>query len=75
MLASTSSVPARGAMYDATVMASGSGSALRSTLPLGVSGSASSVTNADGTMYSGSFALSASRSPATVSSTSAVATT
>ena len=34
--------------------ASGAGSALRSTLPLGVSGSASSTTKAEGTMYSGS---------------------
>ena len=33
---------------------SGAGRALRSTLPLGVSGSASRATNADGTMYSGS---------------------
>ncbi|CAM3618280.1 hypothetical protein COSO111634_20855 [Corallococcus soli] len=34
--------------------ASGSGRACRSTLPLGVSGSAATVTNAVGTMYSGS---------------------
>ena len=33
---------------------SGAGSALRSSLPFGVSGSASSTTNAAGTMYSGS---------------------
>ena len=33
---------------------SGTGRALRSILPLGVSGSASSTTNADGVMYSGS---------------------
>ena len=32
----------------------GAGRALRSSLPLGVSGRASSTTNADGTMYSGS---------------------
>ena len=36
---------------------SGAGRALRSSLPLAFSGSASTSTNADGTMYSGSFAL------------------
>ena len=43
----------------------GVGSALRSTLPLGVSGSASSVHEADGTMYSGRRSLTccAARAP------------
>ena len=39
---------------------SGAGSARRSSLPFGVSGSRSSTTNADGTMWSGSAADSAS---------------
>jgi hypothetical protein len=42
---------------------SGAGSALRSSLPLGVSGSASSRTNAAGTMYSGSRAAGARAAP------------
>ena len=47
----------RGASYPAASAGrsgSGAGRALRSTLPLGVSGKAGSVTNADGTMASGS---------------------
>ena len=52
--ASTSSTCVRGATYVASAGArSGAGSALRSSLPLGVSGSAFSTTNAPGTMYSG----------------------
>ena len=43
----------------------GSGSALRSTLPLGERGKSSRVTNAEGTMYSGSAAWSHRRSSAT----------
>ena len=43
---------------------SGAGSALRSSLPLGVSGSASSTTKAAGTMYSGSRAARWRRSAA-----------
>ena len=42
----------------------GAGRASRSTLPLGVSGSAGRSTNADGSMYSGSFDLSRARSSA-----------
>jgi hypothetical protein len=34
---------------------------LRSTFPFGVSGSTSSITNTDGTMYSGSFSLNPRR--------------
>ena len=55
MPASSSSVGVRGATYACASSGrapSGAGSALRSTLPLGVSGSASSATNAEGTMYS-----------------------
>jgi hypothetical protein len=56
--ATTSSVGVRGAACarpdSPPRPAPGAGSALRSTLPLGVSGSAASGTNADGTMYSGS---------------------
>ena len=55
--ASTSSTGVRGATYRSSAAASsGAGSALRSSLPLGVSGSASSSTNAAGTMYSGRLA-------------------
>ena len=39
----------------------GSGKALRSTFPFGVSGKLSSTTNLPGSMYSGNFALSRSR--------------
>ena len=54
--ARTGSPPAgvRGARRRRVGVSSGAGSALRSSLPLGVSGSGSSTTNADGTMYSGS---------------------
>ena len=45
---------------------SGAGSAWRSTLPLGVSGSASSTTKAEGTMYSGSLPCRKARSSAAV---------
>ena len=54
--ASISSTGVRGATYPPPPPRpadSGAGSAARSTLPLAVSGSASSTTNADGTMYSG----------------------
>jgi hypothetical protein len=52
--ASTSSTGVRGATYVSSAPAySGAGSARRATFPLGVSGSASSTTTADGTMYSG----------------------
>ncbi|CAM3562829.1 hypothetical protein COSO111634_19375 [Corallococcus soli] len=44
----------------------GAGSALRSTLPLGVSGRDSSITNAAGIMYSGSRPFSAVRRASTV---------
>lgn len=44
--------------------APGAGSARRSSLPLGVSGSASSASNADGTMYSGNRARRNARSSA-----------
>ncbi len=43
---------------------SGAGSARRSSLPLAVSGSASSATKADGTMYSGRRSRQSSRSAA-----------
>ena len=46
---------------DTAVMVGGAGSALRSTLPLGVSGSASSATKWLGIMYSGSLARSVAR--------------
>ena len=49
--ASTSSTGVRGATYrSASAVYSGAGSALRSSFPFGVSGSASSTTNAAGTM-------------------------
>ncbi len=55
MAASFSSVGVRGATKEsADEAASGTGRAFLSTLPLGVSGSASSTTKAEGTMYSGS---------------------
>ncbi len=54
---------------------SGAGSALRSTLPLGVRGSASRTTNADGTMYPGNVCASCSRSAAAVGALPAAATT
>ena len=44
---------ARRVATDAARVTTGAGSALRSSLPFGVSGSASRVTNAAGTMYSG----------------------
>ncbi|CAM5663388.1 hypothetical protein KAURM247S_08248 [Kitasatospora aureofaciens] len=43
----------RGARPTTMVAASGAGSAARSSFPFGVSGNASSSTNADGTRYSG----------------------
>jgi hypothetical protein len=52
----------RGATYRSSADASsGAGSAFRSTLPLGVSGSASRYTYAAGTMCSGSRSRSRSR--------------
>ena len=59
--ARSSSASVRGARYSVAGAAIGSGSALRSTLPFGVSGSASRRTKTDGTMYSGSRSCSASR--------------
>ena len=44
----------------------GAGNALRSTLPLGVTGMASNVTNAHGTMYSGNSRFKYSRSDSSV---------
>src|SRR5437660_929123 len=46
---------------DARASASGAGNALRSTLPLGVCGSAFKKTKAEGIMYSGNFSLQALR--------------
>ena len=61
MLASVSSIGPRGGdergVSSRDRSRSGAGRASRSTLPFGVSGSASSATNAEGTMYSGSDAL------------------
>ena len=60
MMASVSSSGVRGATYAFVTPArapSGAGSALRSTLPFGVSGSASRRTKTQGTMYSGSRAF------------------
>ncbi len=52
--ASISSVAVRGASYAAPVAVSpGAGSALRSTFPVRVSGSAASSTHVDGTMNDG----------------------
>ena len=64
----------RGASYARAAYASpsGAGSALRSSLPLGVSGSASSCTNAAGTMYSGSSASRCARSASTPISAAAL---
>ena len=74
--ASTSSVGVRGATYRSSAGASsGAGSALRSSLPLGVSGNASMKTNAVGSMYSGRRAFRCSRSaPADTASPSATTT-
>src|ERR1035437_4202187 len=52
---------------------SGAGSALRSSLPLGVSGSDSSRTKALGTMYSGSSVLSCVRSSSMLGSSPSLA--
>ncbi|CAM5725167.1 hypothetical protein SFUMM280S_04918 [Streptomyces fumanus] len=52
---STSSVGVAGARPVVRPARSGAGRAARSSLPFLVSGIASSATNADGTMYSGSF--------------------
>ena len=59
----------------ASCAASGAGSAFRSTLPFGVSGSASSPTNAAGTMYSGSCSLRMPRSSPTARRVPSPATT
>ncbi len=69
--ASCASRSVRGGTYtaEAEAEASGAGSALRSTLPLALSGSAGSVTKAEGTMYSGSRCCRWARSE-TVSSAS-----
>jgi hypothetical protein len=65
-----SSTGPRGAAYPrSTPASSGSGSALRSTLPLGVSGKASRATNAEGIMYSGSRPFRCSRRSASPSTT------
>ncbi len=70
--ASTSSVGVRGATYaSAAPESSGAGSARRSVLPCGVSGSASSTTTAAGTMYSGIRSRSHARSSAPVASEAA----
>ena len=66
---SVSDCGARPCGADATcIVASGAGSAWRSILPLGVSGSASRTTKAVGTMYSGSRRRTASRLRCTSSS-------
>ncbi|RPK74226.1 hypothetical protein EES44_01810 [Streptomyces sp. ADI96-15] len=63
MAASVSSVGVRGAVPpDSAAGYSGAGSAFRSSLPLAVSGSASSRTTAAGTMWSGRLAAACSRS-------------
>ena len=51
------SVRVRGATYTVSDVCSGTGSALRSILPFGDSGSVASTTTADGTMYSGNRSL------------------
>ncbi len=60
--ASTSSVGVEGATYASADDPSGAGSARRSTLPLGVRGSVSSSTKAEGTMYSGTCSRRCARS-------------
>ena len=60
--ASTSSAAVRGATYPGSGSRPGAGSAERSSFPFGVSGSASTTTNADGTMCSGRLCPSWARS-------------
>ncbi|HEX5872796.1 MAG TPA: hypothetical protein VFY65_20335 [Longimicrobium sp.] len=77
--ASTSSAGVRGATYPSAEVdaaaASGAGRALRSTLPLGVSGSASIATMAPGTMWSGSDRRRCARSSSASTEPTTYATT
>ena len=75
--ASSSSSGVRGAAGwpPASSRRSGSGSARRSTLPFGVSGSPESRTKAAGTMYSGSFAARKARSASASGASSPAGTT
>ncbi len=77
MAASFCSVSVRGASNASGfgAWASGVGRALRSTLPFGVSGIASSTTYADGTMYSGSRCFRCVRRTLASSSTPSFAVT
>ncbi len=77
MAASWRSTGVRGATKSAlgARSTSGVGRAFRSTLPLDVSGSASSGTKAAGTMYSGSRCCTCCRSSAVSSAWPAAATT
>ena len=59
-------MPSGGTNDTPRCIAPGAGRALRSTLPLGVRGRASSVTKADGTMWPGSAAASVRRSASAV---------
>ncbi len=73
--ASTSSVTVRGATYASSAPPySGAGNAFRSSFPTGVSGSRSSTTTADGTMYSGRLSRSCARSSAPSTSPTTYAT-
>ncbi len=62
--ASTASAPARGGRVCCWRGAAGAGSALRSSLPLGVSGNAASTTISAGTRWSGRVVARAARSSA-----------
>lgn len=76
MPANTSSAGVRGATYvSASPPHSGAGRALRSNFPLGVSGNAASVTNAEGIMYWGSDFFRLARTSSTKISAPSFATT